>query len=350
MTTNSNQNYPQEAGPQEGHQEPPSKAWLCAQQYDQVLMSYLVCVWHIAPHRARKILNGFLDNTVIRIKLAEESRKAGSCFRLVIQQMLDLFLDDICSSPEVGIEALKNSARMEAEDFFNRAWARQTVAEALRRILFFCRQENRLFLYQTLISDLDRKPYCERALKKPIHEMYYASEQVKVLFCQQLEAVLLQTISDPRLVMQEWQELHHILPDVIALDPEMATQHDLAIQDMRAFWLELLKESVPEIGMTYWAVIHDPKSTVEILQKTRKHIHQQRDISYIPAELREALNYACLASELLKSETNNSNINNRLLARGFFWLSKQKWLDRVTTELAIQAEDKMQQMTVVINE
>ena len=350
MPDNTNQNHPQEAGLQEGHQETPSKAWLCAQQYNQVLMSYLVCVWHVSPQRARKILHGFFSNTVIRIKLAEESRKAGSCFRLIIQQMLDLFLDDICSSPEIGMAPLKNSARMEAEDFFNRAWARYTVAEALRRILFFCRKENQLFLYQTLIADLERKPYCERAHKKPIHEMYYASEQVKVLFCQQLEAVLLQTISDSRLVLQEWQELHRILPDVIALDPEMAAQHDLAIQDMRAFWLELLKESVPEIGMTYWAVIHNPKSTVETLQKTRKHIHLQRDISYIPAELREALNYACLASELLKSETNNFNINNRLLARGFFWLSKQKWLDQVTTELAVQAEEKMQQMTLVINE
>ncbi len=328
----------------------PSKAWLCAEKYDQVLLSYLVCVWHIFPLKARKILRSFFTNAVIRIRLAEESNKAGNCFRVISQQALDLFLYDTCGTPEAGVEPLKPYARADATTFFNRAWARFTVSRALRRVLFFCQKENELFLYQTLKADLERKPYGERKVKKPMREMYHASERVKELFHQQLEAVLLQTISDSRLVMEEWQQLHQILPELIALDPEMATQHDLAIQDMKAFWLELLKEPVPDTGKTCWGIIHDPKSTLEILQKARKYIQEQRDISSIPAELSEAMNYACLAAELLKNETMDSKQNKRLLARGFFWLSKQQWLDSSTIELAVRAERKMQHMTLVIEE
>lgn len=183
-----------------------------------------------------------------------------------------------------------------------------------------------------------------------MREMYHASERVKEIFHQQLEAVVQQTISDSRLVMEEWQQLHQILPDSIALDPEMATQHDLAIQDLKAFWLELLKEPVPDTGKTCWAILHDPKGTEENLQKARIHIQAQRDINYIPAELSEAMNYACMASDLLKSGQNNAKLSNRQLARGFFWLSKQQWLDATTIELAVRAEHKMQLMTIVINE
>ena len=56
--------------------EVPSKAWLCAEKYDQVLLAYLVCVWHIYPLKARKILRGFFSDADIRVRLAEESNKA----------------------------------------------------------------------------------------------------------------------------------------------------------------------------------------------------------------------------------------------------------------------------------
>jgi hypothetical protein len=332
--------------------EVPSKAWLCAEKYDQVLLAYLVCAWHIFPLKARKILRAFFSNAVIRVRLTEESNRAGNCFRVISQQALDMFVYDTCGTPEAGIEPLKISVRADATSFFNQAWARFTVSRALRRALFFCQQEKEEFLYQTLIDDLARKPYSERKIKMTLREMYHASERVKVIFRQQVESVLQQTISDPRLVMEEWQQLHQILPDVIALDPEMATQHDLAIQDMTAFWKELLEEKVADTGKSCWDIIHGPQSVSAHLQKARKHIHEQKNTSYIPAELSEAMNYACLAAELLKADPLDTELKlkKRMLSRGFFWLSKQKWLDDKTIELAIQAENKMQQMTVVINE
>jgi len=330
--------------------EIPSKAWLCAEKYDQVLLAYLVCVWHIFPPKARRILASFFNNAVVRIRLAEESNRAGNCFRVISRQTLDSFVYDTCTNPETGIAPLKPSAKADAVVFFNQAWARFTISRALRRILFFCGQRNELFLYHTLFADLERKPYIKRKNKKTMREMYHASERVREIFHQQLEAVLQQTISDSRLVMEEWQQLHQILPDLIALDPEMATQHDLPIEDMKAFWLELLEDPIPDTGKTYREIVHDPKSTVEILQKTREYIQGQRDIRFVPAELSEAMNYACLAAELLKNDDMDTKLSKRLLSRGFFWLSKQQWLDPTTIRLADRAEDKMQHMTLVIDQ
>ncbi len=332
--------------------EVPSKAWLCAEKYDQVLLAYLICVWHIYPLKARKILRGFFSDAAVRARLAEESNKAGNCFRVISREALNTFLYDTCQAQETAVEPLDPAARGEAVAFFNRGWARFTVSRALRRVLFFCQQEKEEFLYQTLIADFERKPYGERKSGKTLRQMYHASERVKVIFRQQLESVLQQTISDPRLVMEEWQQLHQILPDVIALDPEMATQHDLAIQDMRAFWMELLEEIVVDTGKTCGSIIHDPQADMEQMRKARQHVQMQKNTSYIPAELSEAMNYACLAAELLKADPldYDPKISNRMLSRGFFWLSKQKWLDEKTLELAAQAENKMQEMTVVINE
>jgi hypothetical protein len=330
--------------------EIPSKAWLCAEKYDQVLLAYLVCVWHIFPPQARRILSSFFNNAVIRTRLAEESNMAGNSFRVISQHTLDSFLYATCANPEAGIAPLKSSARKDATVFFDQAWARFTISQALRRVLFFCQQENELFLYHTLAADFERKPYIKRKSKKTMREMYHASERVREIFHQQLEAVLQQTISDSRLVMEEWQQLHQMLPDLIALDPEIVTQHDLPIEDMKAFWLELLEEPVPDTGKNRREIIHDPQSTVEILQETRGHVLDQRDIRFVPAELSEAMNYACLAAELLKNDNMDTKLSKRLLSRGFFWLSKQQWLDPTTIELAGRAGDKMQHMTLVIDQ
>ncbi|MDY0175965.1 MAG: hypothetical protein WCS95_03605 [Lentisphaeria bacterium] len=327
-----------------------SLAWDCAQEYEQVLLAYLVCVWHLEPGKARRLLGIFFDNKVIRIRLAEESRKAGNCYRVVLQQALDQFLANTSSIAEAQIAVLKEMERAQANRFFNQAWARHTIAEALRRVLFFCSEQNERFLYDTLLADFARIPYAERKARRPMREMYQASEKVKLIFSEQMEAVLLRTISDPRLVMQEWQELHHILPELIALDPEMATQHDLAIQDMKAFWLELLKENLPGSDKSFWSIIHNPKSTLEDLQKAHACAKSQRGVCRLPAELSEALNYACLAAEFLKSGENTFGVSTRMLGRGFFWLSKQKWLDPSSRELAEKAEGKLQDMTLVVND
>ncbi|NMA44059.1 MAG: hypothetical protein GX946_11870 [Oligosphaeraceae bacterium] len=327
-----------------------SSAWECAQDYKLVLLAYLVCVWHLYPAKARKLLGTFFSNKVIRIRLAEESRRAGNCYRVILQQALDMFLINISSVSEIQISVLKELERTHANQFFNQSWAKYTITEALRRVRFSCTEQDELFLYDTLLADFARIPYSERKARRPMREMYQASEKAKLEFSAQMEAVLLRTISDSRLVMQEWQELHHILPDLIALDPEMATQQDLAIEDMKVFWLELLKENLLDGTHSFWSIIHNPQSTLEDLRRAHACAKRQRDIHRLPAELSEALIYVCLAAEFLKSGENTFGVSTRMLGRGFFWLSKQKWLDPSSRELAEKAEIQLQDMTQIVND
>ena len=161
---------------------------------------------------------------------------------------------------------------------------------------------------------------------------------MKLIFSEQMEAVLLRTISDPRLVMQEWQELHHILPELIALDPEMATQHDLAIQDMKAFWLELLKENLPGSDKSFWSIIHNPKSTLEDLQKARTCAKSQRRSAACPLNSARRLTMPRLAAEFLKSGENTFGVSTRMLKGGLLLALQTKMAEYSSRELAEKAE------------
>lgn len=322
-----------------------SKALLCAKQYELVLTTYSVCIWHIPPQKAKKYLSDFYSSEVICSKLAEEGSKAGCCFRKISKQLLDLFLYDTFVAAGKAVAPLKEFSASYALNFFNRAWARYTIQEALLQVLQICEKNDRLILYKSLLADLNKIPYAERFECKTLREMYAASKEVRVIFSEQMETALLKTISDSRLVMQEWQELHLILPDLLALDPEMAAQLNLSVEDLRSFWQELINEEIDELNKTVKEIIHLESSSLDELQKIRKIFQEQKKHNIIPIELSEAMNYACLAAELLKINKNAFNLSNRKLNRGFFWLSKQSWVDEKTVTLAEKANEKLKLVT-----
>ena len=145
--------------------------------------------------------------------------------------------------------------------------------------------------------------------------------------------------------MQEWQALHQILPEAVALDPEILTQHFLSAQDMSAFRLELQSEFIPGLELTFAKILFGANTTREALQQARKIIKLQNPNQSLPLELLEAMLYACLVVELLKFPASLSEIQRRALPRGLFWLSKQHWLDPETHKLAGEAEKNIRQMT-----
>ena len=299
--------------------EIPSKAWLCAEKYDQVLLAYLVCVWHIFPPKARRILASFFNNAVVRIRLAEESNRAGNCFRVISRQTLDSFVYDTCTNPETGIAPLKPSAKADAVVFFNQDWARFTISRALRRILFFCGQRNELFLYHTLFADLEQTLY-QAQEQKTMREMYHASERVRNLSPTARSGVAADHFSS-RLVMEEWQQLHRYCRPH---RPRSGNGYPArpAYRGHEGILARIARRPHTDTGKTYREIVHDPKSTVEILQK--HGIHQGSGISALYIIKRS--NELCLpAAELLKNDDMDTKLSKRS-SRAFSG-SEQQWLE-----------------------
>ncbi len=324
--------------------QPASAAWLCADQYYQVLLSYLVCNRHFAPQKARKILQNFYQDQFVKDKFEADSHKAGVCFRVLTREAMDLYLYEKCyeTHSEKRYQPLDN---LPSDPFFDRQWARETINEAMRRVREVFTSEGEPDLFQSLLDDLRSKPYKDRPGDISMRERYRDSEKAKQYFIQQLESLLLTTISDSRLAMQEWQALQQILPEALAFDPEIVTQHFLSPQDMNAFWLELQSETIPGLKQSFREILENDNTTLEDLQKTRQMVKSQNPGNTLPLELLEALLYSCLAVELLKFSARISDSQKRCLPRGLFWLSKQQWLDPRTLHLATQAEKKIQHLT-----
>jgi len=327
--------------------EAASAAWLCADQYYQVLLSYLICNRHFAPQEARKILDNFYQDQFVKDKFQADSQKAGVCFRVLTREALELYLFEKRheTSNAKRYQPLDN---LPSDPFFDRQWARETINEAMRRVHQIFTSESETGLFQSLLDDLCSKPYKDRPGDISMRERYRNSEKAKQCFIQQLESLLLNTISDSRLVMQEWQALQQILPEAIAFDPEIITQHFLSPQDMNTFWLELQSETIPGLNLSFREIIESKNTTFEDLQETRKMVKLQNPGNTLPMELLEALLYSCLAVELLKFNAYLSDSQRRGLPRGLFWLSKQQWLDPQTLHLASAAEKEIQHLTANI--
>ncbi|NLF93243.1 MAG: hypothetical protein GX564_05085 [Oligosphaeraceae bacterium] len=309
-----------------------------------MLLSSLICSHHFAPGKARKILENFFADQYVKDKFQSDSRKVGVCFRTLIRESLELYLFEKQYETPNGkhFQPLDN---LPSDPFFDRQWAQAIIHEAMRRVREICLAEGGSELFECLLDDLSSRSYQERPGTLSLRTRYRNSEKAKHYLLQQLEALLMSTISDPRLVMQEWQALHQILPEAVTLDPEILTQHFLSSQDMSAFWLELQSETVPGLDRTFRALIQGPDTTLAELQKTRQIIKQQNPGSTLPLELLEAMLYTCLAVELLRFKTSISETQRRTLPRGLFWLSKQQWLDPQTRALAAQAEQEIQHLT-----
>jgi hypothetical protein len=321
-----------------------SAAWLCADQNYHVLLSYLICSRHFAPGKARKILENFFADQFVRDKFQADSRRAGVCFRVLIRESLELYLFEKQYETPSGqhFQPLDN---LPSDPFFDRQWAREIVREVMRRVRNICISEGGPELFECLLDDLSNRSYQDRPGELSLRTRYRNSEKIKQYLIQQLEALLMSTISDPRLVMQEWQALHQILPEDITLDPEILAQHFLTSQDMSVFWLELQSETIPGLGRTFRDLIQGPETTLAELQKTRQIIKLQNPGNTLPSELLTAMLYTCLAVELLKFNVSISESQLRTLPRSLFWLSKQQWLDPHTRKLAVQAEQKIQHLT-----
>jgi RNA polymerase sigma-70 factor (ECF subfamily) len=129
------------------------------QQYLPALRAYLVAGKHISPERADDLVQGFVADKIIEQHLLDHAQQGKGKFRSFLMATLNNYVisqhrvDAAAKrSPAEGFAVLdEHAVRLEGGDDpaeqFNTAWARQLIAEALRRMQAECTQSNRADLW-----------------------------------------------------------------------------------------------------------------------------------------------------------------------------------------------------------
>jgi RNA polymerase sigma-70 factor (ECF subfamily) len=125
------------------------------QKYLPALRSYLVTAKHVSPQRADDLVQGFITDKIIEQHLLEHAQQGKGKFRSFLMVTLNNYVisqhrGDAAAkrAPAQGLAPLdEHAVQVEGGDDpaeqFNAAWARQLIAEALRRMQAECEQSER---------------------------------------------------------------------------------------------------------------------------------------------------------------------------------------------------------------
>ena len=123
--------------------------------YLPALRIYLIAGKQVAPERADDLLQGFVADKIIEQNLLDHARQAKGKFRSFLMVTLNNYVISqhrgeaaAKRAPAEGLTPLdEHAVQLEGGDDpaeqFNTAWARQLIAEALRRMQAECADSNR---------------------------------------------------------------------------------------------------------------------------------------------------------------------------------------------------------------
>jgi RNA polymerase sigma-70 factor (ECF subfamily) len=125
------------------------------QKYSPALRSYLITAKHVSPQRADDLLQGFIADKIIEQNLLDHAQQGKGKFRSFLMVTLNNYVISLHRgdaaakrAPAEGFAVLdEHAVQVEGGDDpaeqFNAAWARQLVAEALRRMQAECERSER---------------------------------------------------------------------------------------------------------------------------------------------------------------------------------------------------------------
>lgn len=129
------------------------------QKYLPALRSYLITAKHISPQRADDLVQGFIADKIIEQNMLDHARQGKGKFRSFLMVTLNNYVIShhrgeaaAKRAPAQGFAVLdEHAVQVEGGDDpaeqFNAAWARQLVAEALKRMQAECEQSQRADLW-----------------------------------------------------------------------------------------------------------------------------------------------------------------------------------------------------------